>query len=186
MKNETNPLLEHVSNDPIIEIIYFQITDLWKRFCEEHTRLFNSTCDEYESLLDNNLDRLEVVIDDKQKIITRISRLEALRKEIIEKLNETIDEKYPSLLGEQKNIRNVKELLLFMTKIEGVKNHNHLQRFNNLLVDIIEKIQEQNKRNQLYINKAVKNIEEVRNGIIGDRPFKTYTATGTTKFNTQG
>ncbi len=182
--NLSNQQLEKMTDDPLAEIIYFQITDLWKRFCEEHTRLFNSTCDEYECLLDNNLDRLEEVIDEKQVIINKITLLEKLRKEVIENLNETIRDRYPNLLGEGRDISSVKELLIFTTKFENIKQHNHLQRFNNLLIDLIEKIQDQNKRNQLYINKAVKNLDELKKGIMGDRPYKTYTAHGTTKYNT--
>ncbi|MDH5580369.1 MAG: flagellar protein FlgN [Candidatus Heimdallarchaeota archaeon] len=182
--NVSNEKLKKMSEDPLAEILYFQVTDLWKRFCEEHTRLFNATCDEYECLLDNDIDRLEVIIDNKQKIINKISLLEKLRKEVIENLNETIDERYKGLLNNDRNISSIKELLIFITKFEQLKSYNHLQRFNNLLIDLIEKTQEQNKKNQLYINRAVKNLDELKKGIMGERPYKTYTSLGTTKYRT--
>jgi len=182
--NISNDQLKKMTDDPLAEIIYFQVTDLWKRFCEEHTRLFNATCDEYECLLDNDINRLEVIIENKQKIINKISLLEKLRKEVIENLNETIRNRYSGLLGENREISSIKELLIFTTKFENIKNYNHLQRFNNLLVDLIEKIQEQNKRNQLYINKAVRNLDDLKKGIMGERPYKTYNSLGATKYNT--
>ncbi|MFZ8934081.1 MAG: hypothetical protein ACO2ZP_09315, partial [Bacteriovoracaceae bacterium] len=86
--------------------------------------------------------------------------------------------------GENREISSIKELLIFTTKFENIKNYNHLQRFNNLLVDLIEKIQEQNKRNQLYINKAVRNLDDLKKGIMGERPYKTYNSLGATKYNT--
>jgi hypothetical protein len=162
-----------------LEIIYFQVTDIWKRFCEEHTRLFNLTCDEYEALLGNDLNLLEAKINEKQKTINTITKLEEMRSEIIIKLNNNQVGQDP-----EKKIESINDLLVVMVEFEKGKDQNHLFRFNKLLIDIIQKIQEQSRKNQLYMNKAMKNISEIKSEILGEKSFKTYTQSGSTKLGT--
>lgn len=173
-----------LNNNTEIEILYFQVTDLWKRFCEEHTLLFDYTCDEYASLLENNLDELERIIDKKNEVIERITRLELVRKEVIEKVNENLKETLHQVELPLYEVTNIRDLLNLMNFIGTKKNQNHLFRFNKLLIDIIEKIQDQNKRNKLFINKAMKNLAEMKREVFGENNFKTYNAQGATKFNT--
>ena len=54
----------------------------------------------------------------------------------------------------------------------------HLFRFNALLIDLIEKIQNQNKRNQLFINKALHSLKEIRQDVLGKKSYSTYTSRG--------
>ena len=54
------------------EAFYFQITDIWKKFCEEHNLLFNQTCDEYSLLLGSELEKLDETVALKQETIQRI------------------------------------------------------------------------------------------------------------------
>lgn len=128
-----------------LAILYFQITDIWKRLCEEHNDLFGVTCDEYSLLLKSELDLLDEKLVEKSQIIHRINQLENQRKSIIERINE---------ITPNEEIDSVSKLLEFMQTYEVEKKQKHLFRFNALLIDIIEKIQTQNKRNQLFINKA--------------------------------
>ena len=53
-------------NDNNIIIFYFQVTDIWKRFCEAHQELFELTCDEYHCLIKNNIEELNIIIEKKQ------------------------------------------------------------------------------------------------------------------------
>lgn len=152
-----------------LAIIYFEVTDLWKRLCEEHNYLFSVTCDEYSLLLKSELDLLEEKLVEKNQIITRIGALETIRRELIAELNSLFPEK---------NIDSVTKLLEFMKSYDVEKNQKHLFRFNALLIDIIEKIQTQNKRNQLFINKALLSLKQIRIEATGKKNYSTYTSKG--------
>lgn len=152
-----------------LAILYFEVTDLWKRLCEEHNELFNVTCDEYSLLLRSELDHLEEKLIEKNTIIARINALENVRRELINDLNELMPDK---------NIDSVSKLLDVMTVYEVEKKQKHLFRFNALLIDIIEKIQAQNKRNQLFINKALLSLKQIRLEATGKKNFSTYTSKG--------
>lgn len=152
-----------------LAILYFEVTDLWKSLCEEHNMLFNVTCDEYSLLLSSELDLLEEKLIEKNEIILRISALETIRREIISELN---------VLLPDKEIDSVSKLIEVMRTYEVEKNQKHLFRFNALLIDIIEKIQAQNKRNQLFINKALLSLKQIRIEATGKKNFSTYTSKG--------
>lgn len=149
--------------------LYFQVTSLWKQFCEEHNELFNLTCDEYSLLLQSELELLEEKIEEKNACIKRIGTLELVRRDLINELNAL----YPG-----KKIESVSELLTVMSEYEIESNQKHLFRFNALLIDIIEKIQAQNKRNQLFINKALHSLQQIRLEASGKKNFSTYSARG--------
>ena len=172
--------------DDKINFFYYQVTDIWKRFCEEHATLFNLTCDEYTHLLKTDMDRLEETIDKKSKTIDRISILDNLRSEIIDELNlflaKSNDTKKLYKLG---RINNVSELLSLMESFETKLEEKYLSNFNNLLINIIEKIQAQNKKNHIFINKAVHSLNEMKGNVEGKKNYETYTKKGitTTKVN---
>jgi len=152
-----------------LAIFYFEVTDLWKRLCEEHNVLFNITCDEYSLLLRSELSDLEDKLVEKNNVISRINILEGIRREIIQELN---------LLFPEIEIDSVSKLIEIMRNYEVENQQKHLFRFNALLIDIIEKVQAQNKRNQLFINKALLSLKQIRIEATGKKNFSTYTAKG--------
>ncbi|MDD4974486.1 MAG: flagellar export chaperone FlgN [Bacteriovorax sp.] len=152
-----------------LAILYFEVTDLWKRLCEEHNELFNITCDEYSLLLSSELSLLEEKLVEKNNIILRISSLETIRRELIKELNSIFPEK---------EIDSVSKLLEIMKTYEVENKQKHLFRFNALLIDIIEKIQAQNKRNQLFINKALLSLKQIRIEATGKKNYSTYSSKG--------
>lgn len=149
--------------------IYFEVTNLWKQLCEEHNELFNLTCDEYSLLLRSELEDLEEKIEEKNKCIQRIGVLEMLRRELISDLAKIVP---------AQNIDSVSGLLEVMSQYEVESQQKHLFRFNALLIDIIEKIQAQNKRNQLFINKALHSLQQIRLEASGKKNFQTYSSKG--------
>ncbi len=155
------------------EVIYFRVTDIWKRLCEEHYTLFNLTCDEYVCLLDSDIEKLEAKVVEKEEIIKTIARLEELRQEVIRDLNQ----KLPA----GKTLENVRDLLDIMMSHPAEAQGRHLNKFNALLIDLIEKIQQQNKRNQAFINKALKSLREIREEVTGEKSYATYTAKGSSQ-----
>jgi flagellar biosynthesis/type III secretory pathway chaperone len=153
------------------ELFYFQITDLWKRLCEEHSTLFDQTCDEYSLLLGSQIEELEEKIEQKQETIGRIALLEEIREELIGTVNKHL----------KANISNVSDLISFFQSFEQTLNQKHLQSFNSLLIDIIEKVQTQNRSNQLFINKALGSLRSIREEALGEKSYSTYTSNGGTK-----
>ncbi len=152
-----------------LALLYFEVTNLWKQFCEEHNELFNLTCDEYSLLLKSDLELLEEKITEKNECIARIGTLEMMRRDLIKDI---------SALYPEKNIDSVSALLEVMSNYEIESNQKHLFRFNALLIDIIEKIQAQNKRNQLFINKALHSLQQIRIEASGKKNYSTYSAKG--------
>lgn len=155
-----------------LNVLYFQVTDLWKRLCESHSELLDLTFDEYSLLLSSDIDALEDKIEEKKIVIERISGLEGLRADLIDKVNKYQD---------QREVKNVIDLINVMSTTDIEREQKHLFRFNTLLIDIIEKIQEQNKKNQLFINKALNSLKEIREGATGTKSYPTYDKKGATQ-----
>ncbi len=151
------------------EILYWKVTDLWKRFCEEHTALLDKTSEEYTYLLSSDLDKLENCIEEKNQTLNAIHHLEEIRQELIKELNQ--------ILGEEK-VKSVSDLIKTMNEFEIEKKQKHLFRFNALLIDLIEKIQSQNKKNQLFINKALHSLKSIREEALGTKSYSSYNSKG--------
>ncbi len=151
-----------------LALYYFQTTDLWKKLCEEHILLFNLTMDEYFLLLSSDLEELEKKLHEKDEVIQIIKNLESIRQSLIQDLENDY----------QLNIHSVADLLKFMLKYEVESKEKHLFRFNGLLIDIIEKIQTQNKKNQLFINKALTTLADIRKEAFGEKNYHVYNRRG--------
>jgi len=154
------------------ERTYFYLTDLWQQLCEEHALLFNLTCDEYLHLLDSDLESIEKVVEEKNGVIKRISKLENIRKEYLKSLN--------SNLKDGEKINSNSDLLKFLGNSDIEKDQKHFIRFNTLLVNIIGKIKKQNKRNQIFLRKAMISLSEWKKEALGEKNFQVYTASGNT------
>jgi flagellar biosynthesis/type III secretory pathway chaperone len=56
-----------------------------------------------------------------------------------------------------------------------------IDKLNLVLLDIIEKLQDQNKKNQIFLNKALLSLQELKDSFAGgEKKFKTYGANGNT------
>ena len=146
---------------------YFQITDLWKSLCELHNDLFDKTAEEYSHLLSSNFEEIERVTIEKNEIIEEIASIDEIRQKLIEEL---------STRGAK--IEKANDLVKYFTDCPPEASGRHLWRFNQLLVDIIEKIQDQNKKNQIFINKAIISLREIRQGALGESKHFVYNAKG--------
>ncbi|MAE57430.1 MAG: hypothetical protein CME69_01035 [Halobacteriovorax sp.] len=153
-------------------ILYFQITDVWKRHCELHSELFDLTCDEYSLLLKSDLDNLEKKIEEKNYILSVIRDNEIIRDEVVAKIKTSSNEK---------EVTNIKDVISFFSDFEPEMKDKHLYRFNELLIDIIGKIQDQNKKNQIFINKAINSLRAIREDATGKQTVNTYNAQGKTQ-----
>ncbi len=157
------------------KLYYHRVLSVWEGFCQLHKELYDLTCDEYLTLLASDIDKLESMLPVKEEIISKIGELEKDRTELIEKLNES------GLFAHR--ITKAHELLASFGDLDQQAAIPALKNLNGLLVDIVSKIQDQNKKNQMFLNKAMLSIREIKQGFTGKKTYTTYGADGMTRAN---
>ncbi len=155
------------------KLFYQRAISIWEEFCHLHKDLYDLTCDEYLTLLESDIDKLEKLLPLKEEIINKISDLEKERSELIDTLNTT------ALFSN--NISRSNELIQAFSVIEQESGIAALKNLNTLLIDIIQKLQDQNKKNQVFLNKAMISLREVKQGFTGKKQYTTYGADGQTR-----
>jgi flagellar biosynthesis/type III secretory pathway chaperone len=155
-----------------LNFLYYEVTNLWKSFCELHNLLLEKTFDEYSLLLSSDVDALEPKIEEKKQLIAEIATAEKRRQELIKEVRPLALEVFGL------DVIGVSDLLEVMRNIPQEVELRHLERFNLLLIDIIGKIQQQNKRTQVFINKAIHSLQTIREDALGTSRFKTYNSRG--------
>lgn len=154
--------------------LYFQrVLSVWEGFCQLHKELYDLTCEEYLTLLASDIDKLESMLPLKDEIISKIGELEKERSELIDQLNGT------GLFAHK--IIKASDLLNVYAEIDQQNSIPALKNLNALLIDIVQKIQEQNKKNQQFLNKAMLSLREIKQGFSGKKNFTTYGADGLTR-----
>lgn len=150
------------------------LTDLWKEFCEKHTELYEYTCDEYMHLLSSDLDKLELVIDSKKNLIGEINKLEDRRQDVTKEVSNLLNIEKPKTLS----------VLIDSLKLnQEDASAMQIEKLNLVLLDIVNKIQEQNKKNQVFLNRALLSLKELKDSFGGRTNYKTYSSTGLAKSN---
>jgi flagellar biosynthesis/type III secretory pathway chaperone len=155
------------------KLLYHQTLSLWEDFCRLHKQLFELTCDEYMTLLASDIEQLENILPKKEELIQQISLAENSRIALMQQINER--NVFP------KKINKASELITAFGDVELNQGLPALKNLNLLLIDIIEKIQDQNKKNQLFLNKAMISLRELKQGFSGKKVFTTYGADGLTR-----
>lgn len=156
-----------------IESLYYVSCDIWQRLCEEHNLLLDQTCEEYSLLLGSQIDELEEKTKQKSLTINRIKDLDEMRSEVLEKLTQIS-------LRDKNGINGVRELITFFEKNLSFRPSD-LIRFNDFLWQVIVEIQEQNKKNQLFINKALAGLQSIREDAMGKKSYSLYDKKGGSK-----
>jgi flagellar biosynthesis/type III secretory pathway chaperone len=150
-----------------------QAVIIWEGFCRLHQQLLDMTNEEYLALLDSDIDKLEVMLPMKDEIIKAIGEIEQERIQLIEQINKK------GLLGH--SISKATQLIEAFEDVEKLSGVAILSNLNALLIEVIERIQEQNKKNQLFLNKAMLSLRELKEGFSGKKTFITYGADGLTR-----
>ena len=156
-----------------IEPLYFKMTDLWKRFCELHFDLYELTCDEYKCLIESKIPELEDIVKSKEAVIKKIQQLDSLRQKLMKKINLSF--------FKNEKIKSAKDLISIFNDFDIKSGSRNLSKYNVLLKQMIEKIAIQNKRNLLFLNKAMNAINPIikkNREILGKKTFNTYTPKG--------
>lgn len=155
------------------KLYYHSVLNVWEGFCQLHKELYDLTCDEYLTLLESDIDKLETMLPLKEEIIARIGALEKERTELIVKLNST------NLFSF--TISRAGDLLTAFSDLDQAAAIPAIKNLNSLLIDIIQKIQDQNKKNQQFLNKAMLSLRDVKQGFTGKKTYTTYGADGQTR-----
>jgi len=155
------------------KLYYQMVITIWEGFCELHRDLYDLACEEYLTLLSSDIDKLETMLPKKEEIISRVSLIEKDRADLISRINS-------SNVFDLK-IERVNDLLKAFDAIDSQASIPALRNLNALLIDIIQKIQEQNKKNQIFLNKAMISIREIKQGFSGKKTYTTYGADGMTR-----
>lgn len=154
--------------DDTLRLYHHQAIEVWENFCRLHKSLLDLTCEEYEALLSGEVEQIESILPRKEAVMAEISQWDATRVALITSLNDSGAADQP--------VTSVTQLLRVLKSAEARLGVPALANLNALLIDIITKTQEQNKRNQLFLNKAMNNLREIREGFSGKK--KTYTTYG--------
>ena len=155
------------------KLYYSQVIQVWERFCQLHKELYDLTCDEYLTLLESDINKLETMLPIKDEILSKIGELEKDRAELISRLN--TNDLFPH------KISRAGELIAAFNEIDQGSAIPALKNLNHLLIDIINKIQDQNKKNQQFLNKAMLSLKEIKQSFTGKKSYTTYGADGQTR-----
>jgi len=143
---------------------YDKLCSLWRDFCKLHTDLYDNTCSEYIALLESNIEKISNLSEVKNKILHQIKIKEDHRHELLKEINIVYSPKKP--------MSKLSELIeLFEGKL---LNSNQLSKFNLLLINIIEKVRDQNKVNRQFLNKAIISLDEIKKSFLGANELHTY------------
>lgn len=153
-----------------LNFLYQRVIGIWQNFCELHKNVYEITCEEYLVLLESDMDKLEAILPLKEEMIRRIGEVETSRADLIEELNKSNYFPEP--------ITRASDLIKSFAQIDQSAAIPALQNLNDLLIDIIQKIQEQNKKNQVFLNKAMISLGQIKQGFTGQKTFSTYGSDG--------
>lgn len=160
--------------DDMLRLYHQQAVEVWENFCKLHRDLFEHTCEEYQALLSGDIDPLEDLVVRKETTMAAINEWEGHRASLIASMNQSRPSEAP--------ITSISQLLKVLKEPETEMAIPALTNLNALLIDIITETQEQNKKNQIFLNKAMLSLRDIREGFTGKKKtYVTYGADGQTR-----
>ncbi len=155
-----------IANNNLDQNIVHRCVVIWEKLCQLHNHLYDLTCDEYVSLLNSDYNKIEENIVNKDQIINEIKLIEKERTELILFLEKNTKS--------ESRIEKISDLIkYFNDNFEG-ESVNFFNKYNSLLIEIIEKIQNQNKKNLLLVNKGMQFYKELQQLVTGKQSVFTY------------
>jgi flagellar biosynthesis/type III secretory pathway chaperone len=168
--------MNDIKQETNIKFLFHQLVLTWEDFCRSHHLLFDYTCEEYLNLLASDINALESTLAEKDKILENINALDQERLDLIIKVSNSI--------SPESEITKISELLVMVEgKVEQSAIDN-LNKLNLLLIDIIVKLQAQNKKNQLFLNKSIISLNDLKSEFTGKK-YSTYGPKGITNASTK-
>jgi flagellar biosynthesis/type III secretory pathway chaperone len=149
-----------------------KLSNIWKDFCIYHSNLLDATFTEYEILLSSDLEDLDEVNAIKKEFINRISSKEMERKILLAQAFED------GILTSK--ISSLSELEDGFAKYESNEKIEYFSEFSSLLKSIMVNLKLQNKKNQIYINKALNSLSNLKEEMAGKKSTQIYNPKGET------
>lgn len=155
----------------VSQIIYMEFTELWKALCDSHNRLYQLTCDEYLALLNSDIDKVHHLLNLKEQLMKEIEHLDADRTNLVNKV--AVQTNIPL-----ESLQKFKTVYDYLRDELSLDNQNPLIKYHQLMIDLVEKTQDQNKKNRFFLNKALNSIQELRKDLNGNIKVNNYSRTG--------
>lgn len=155
----------------VSQLLYLEFTELWKALCDAHNRLFQITCDEYVALLNSNIDKVHLLLEIKEKIIGEIEQLDNDRLNLVNRVAIQAN-------LEIEDIKKFKNVYDYLREELLLNDQNPLIKYHELMIELVDKTQQQNKKNRVFLNKALHSIKEIRRDLNGSIKVNNYSRTG--------
>lgn len=154
-----------------LSFYYQQFSDLWKALCSAQNELYQITCEEYLALLNSDIERVNRLISLKEDVIEHIEVIEQERKDLVQKIatNQGLD------LDSISKFKNVYRILSDALQLD---ENNALIKYHKLIIELIDKTQLQNKKNRVFLNKALSSIQGLKKDLNGGTRIENYSRTG--------
>jgi len=157
---------------------YQELTLIWRELCVLHTHLFELTNQEYQYLLTSETDLLESNLIEKRNVVKMINDFDQRRQDCVERVFALINP--DTDLSPTFSIIN--RILMQNLKLEA---SHQLEKYNDYLVDIIEKIQMQNRKNRQFLNRAMIMIDDLKKDFQSSKKILSYNKKGNLQKHTR-
>jgi flagellar biosynthesis/type III secretory pathway chaperone len=157
---------------------YHELTLLWRELCIHHTQLFETTNQEYQLLLAGETDQLESNLGSKKALIEKIQNYDLKRQTSVEDVF-----KYYST-NNNTSFHYSRLIELFNEKL-NLNENNELDKYNIFLVEIIDKIQIQNRKNRQFLNRALIMMEDLKKDFKNTGKVLSYNKKGNLQHHTR-
>ena len=149
-----------------------KMSNIWKDFCIFHSNLLDATFSEYDYLLSSDLDELDIVNTIKNELVEKIKSKELERKQL---LTEAFEAGITT-----SEIKGLNQLENYFMEYERNEKIEYFSEFSLLLKNILTNLKAQNKRNQIFIYKALNSLASLREDMAGQKSTEVYSPSGKT------
>lgn len=153
------------------QLLYLEFTELWKTLCETHNKLYQVTCDEYLALLNSDIDQVHHLLSIKEALMKEIDSLDKERSTLVNKV--ALQANIP-----HESLKKFKTVYDYLRDQLDLNDKNPLIKYHQLMIEMVEKNQDQNKKNRIFLNKALTSIQELRKDLNGNIKVNNYSRTG--------
>jgi flagellar biosynthesis/type III secretory pathway chaperone len=153
-------------------IFYLKISNVLRQFCILHSNLLDATITEYDFLLESEIDGVDEISQLKEEIVQMIHLTDEQRKTVLY-------EAFESGLFD-KPVEGLGDLEILLIPYEKDNDITFFSEFSELLIKIIDNLKNQNKKNQIYLHKALESLQDLRSNMTGRTSSKIYNPKGVT------
>ncbi|MDH4467734.1 MAG: flagellar export chaperone FlgN [Bacteriovoracaceae bacterium] len=157
---------------------YHELTLIWRELCILHTQLFEVTNQEYEFLLSGVTEQLESNLALKRNIIDQIQEYDLKRQESVKNV-------FKNFASEEENFLHYTKLNKLFSENLNLSADHQLEKYNFFLIDIIEKIQIQNRKNRQFLNRSLIMLEDLKKDFQNTGKVLSYNKKGNLQRHTR-